>query len=44
MTSAAVLFRDEHEDVRLERWLPRANVILSVPGGAELYVLDGTLE
>jgi anti-sigma factor ChrR (cupin superfamily) len=34
------LFRDEHEDVRLERWPPGAAVTQSVPGGAELLVLD----
>jgi hypothetical protein len=34
------LFRDEHEDVRLERWAPGNSVTLSLPGGAEL--LDGT--
>jgi anti-sigma factor ChrR (cupin superfamily) len=35
------LFRDDCEDVRLEQWRPGASVILDVPGGAELLVLDG---
>ena len=38
------LFRDEHEEVRLERWAPGTSVTLPPPGGAELLVLDGTLE
>jgi anti-sigma factor ChrR (cupin superfamily) len=38
------LFRDAHEDVRLERWSPDAVVDLDVPGGAELLVLDGAFE
>lgn len=35
------LFRDDNEDVRLERWAPGAEVSLALPGGAELLVLDG---
>ena len=35
------LFRDNSEDVRLERWRPGAAITLSAPGGAELLVLDG---
>ena len=35
------LFRDDGEDVRLERWMPGAAITLNVPGGAELLVLDG---
>ena len=35
------LFRDDSEDVRLEGWMPGAAIILEVPGGAELLVLDG---
>jgi hypothetical protein len=38
------LFRDAGEDVRLEQWMPDAPVILNVPGGAELLVLDGGFE
>jgi anti-sigma factor ChrR (cupin superfamily) len=38
------LFRDEHENVRLERWAPGGIATLPLPGGAELLVLDGTLE
>ena len=38
------LFRDDFEDVRLERWRPNAAVTLDVPGGAELLVLDGGFE
>ena len=35
------LFRDDDEDVRLEKWMPGAAVSLNLPGGAELLVLDG---
>jgi anti-sigma factor ChrR (cupin superfamily) len=35
------LFRDDREDVRLERWAPATDVILAVPGGIELLVLEG---
>ena len=35
------LFRDDGEDVRLERWASGAAVVLNAPGGAELLVLDG---
>lgn len=35
------LFRDAGEDVRLEQWVRDAAITLSVPGGAELLVLDG---
>lgn len=38
------LFEDDHEDVRLERWAPGSSITLLLPGGAELLVLDGTLE
>lgn len=35
------LYRDAREDVRLERWAPGAAVELAVPGGIEIFVLDG---
>lgn len=35
------LFHDDCEDVRLEQWMPGAAVMLNVPGGAELLVLEG---
>jgi anti-sigma factor ChrR (cupin superfamily) len=35
------LFRDDGEDVRLEKWMPGAAITLNAPGGAELLVLDG---
>ena len=35
------LFRNDSEDVRLERWPPGAEVTLSVRGGIEILVLDG---
>ncbi|MBV8090647.1 MAG: cupin domain-containing protein [Alphaproteobacteria bacterium] len=35
------LFRDSREEVRLERWLPGAAIAMTVPGGAEVLVLDG---
>lgn len=36
------LFQDPHEEVRLERWAPGAEGHLTVEGGAELLVLEGT--
>jgi len=38
------LFRDDREDVRLERWSPGAAVGLDLPGGAEALVLDGAFD
>lgn len=38
------LFSDAFEDVHLERWAPRARIDLSLPGGAEILVLDGAFE
>lgn len=38
------LFRDDSEDVRLERWVPGAAITVDAPGGAELLVLDGTFD
>jgi hypothetical protein len=38
------LFHAAHEDVRLERWAPQAQIELPVPGGAEFLVLDGRFE
>jgi anti-sigma factor ChrR (cupin superfamily) len=38
------LFRDEREDVRLERWTAHVAVDLSVPDGAEMLVLEGTFD
>jgi hypothetical protein len=35
------LFRDSHEDVRLERWAPHSPIELALPGGAEILVIDG---
>ena len=35
------LFRDDSEDVRLEKWTPGATITREVPGGAELLVLEG---
>ncbi len=37
----APLFRDEQEDVRLERWAPGCDIELAVQGGLEALVLDG---
>lgn len=37
------LFRDEREEVRLERWQAGARASMSLPGGAELLVVDGSL-
>ena len=38
------LFRDAAEEVRLERWAPRAAVSLPAPDGLEVLVLDGGFE
>ncbi len=36
------LFRDGHEDVRLERWAPDSTVVIDEAGGAEIFVLQGS--
>lgn len=36
------LFRDDREEVRLERWAPCSTVERSLPGGLELLVLSGS--
>lgn len=38
------LFRDDLEDVRLERWAPGARVALDAAGGMEVFVLAGGFE
>jgi anti-sigma factor ChrR (cupin superfamily) len=38
------LFHDAREDVRLERWAVDANIVLDLPGGIEVLVLDGGFE
>jgi ChrR Cupin-like domain len=38
------LFSDRSEDVRLERWAPGAAITLTVQGGAEVLVLDGSFD
>jgi len=38
------LFRDDDEDVRLEKWMPGTAVSVNLPGGAELLVLDGAFD
>lgn len=35
------LYRDVHEDVRVERWAPGASVTVGDPGGVEIFVLEG---
>lgn len=37
------LFQDDREFVRLEHWAPGAEASLRLPGGAELFVLEGGL-
>ena len=39
--SLAPLYKDAHEDVRLEIWEPEAEISLDTPGGIELLVLEG---
>ncbi len=36
------LFKDAHEDVRLEYWEPNTKVEVDASGGAEILVLDGS--
>ena len=36
------LFRDDREEVRLERWAPDSRVELDAPKGLEILVLDGS--
>ena len=38
------LFRDDREDVRLERWPANGSIALDASSGAELLVLDGGFE
>jgi anti-sigma factor ChrR (cupin superfamily) len=38
----APLFRDAHEDVRIEIWGPGASTALGAPGGAEALVIAGS--
>jgi len=38
------LFKDEREEVRLERWTPGARIDLALPQGAEFLVLSGDFE
>lgn len=35
------LYRDDYEDVRLERWVGGARIAAGVPGGIEIFVLGG---
>jgi len=35
------LFQDAVESVRLETWMPEAEIVLPAPGGLELLALDG---
>jgi len=37
------LFRDDREEVRLERWSPLSAIERNLPGGLELLVLSGTM-
>ena len=39
--SVAPLFSDAHEDVRVETWDAGADISLDLPGGIELFVLEG---
>ena len=40
--SVMPLFNDGREDVRLEQWEPAAQISLDLPGGIEVFVLDGS--
>jgi anti-sigma factor ChrR (cupin superfamily) len=37
------LFKDGHEDVRVEDWAPHTRASRAVDGGAEIFVLDGEI-
>ena len=37
----APLFADDREDVRIEDWAPGADIALAVPGGIEVFVIEG---
>lgn len=37
------LFKDGHEDVRLETWAPGTRAVVTAPQGAEILILSGTL-
>lgn len=39
--AAGVLFKDEHEEVRIEAWAPNTKVEISGAGGVEVLVLNG---
>ena len=38
------LFRDDAEEVRIEAWSPRVDIVLPAPGGLEVLVLEGGFE
>lgn len=40
---SALLFRNAHEEVRIERWAANTHVVLSATGGIEVLVLEGEL-
>ena len=35
------LFADDREDVRIEDWAPGADIALAVPGGLEVFAIEG---
>ncbi|MEM1383563.1 MAG: cupin domain-containing protein [Pseudomonadota bacterium] len=42
--SVLPLFKDLHEEVRMEIWEPGAEVAFDAPGGLELFVVEGEVE
>ncbi|MFT5047880.1 MAG: anti-sigma factor ChrR (cupin superfamily) [Porticoccaceae bacterium] len=40
--SVSPLYRDAHEDVRFERWMPGVSVEIDALGGAEILVIEGS--
>lgn len=38
------LHHDAHEDVRIETWAPGTSIERAVPGGAELFVIEGAFD
>lgn len=38
----STLYKDQFEDVRFEQWAADTNISIVAPGGAEIFVLDGS--
>ena len=38
------LFKDEREEIRIEKWQANTEVVINAPDGAELFVLEGNMK